>query len=385
MKRRQRALGGGFAALAVGAAGSVGSLRIGHSHAAFVYLSAFGFVMSTLLGVLVLLAIMQAVSARWFVVLRGLVEAVASSAFVLPLLLVPLAVARRILYPETALGTATAPDAPPASLFGLPWMGSGPFLLRSVLYLALWLAYAEALRRASRAEARARPSWFLRRRRELGAVAVVVLGFSGTWATFDWLMSAIPGWNMTSVGLYVLTGGFVSALGVVAVLVAVAERAGVLPPSIGAAHSHALGRLLFASVCLWAYVAVSQLIIVWSADLPREAAFYLPRARGAYRLLAGTLVFGHFVLPFFLLLSRAWKRRTGFVAALGAWLVVMHAVDLYWLVAPGGGAAVSLFDVAPFCGLTGLCVVAGLWLSSAREVVPVRDRELARSLGYESP
>lgn len=374
--------------LAFGVAASIGSAGLGRDHVAFVYLSAFGFVVSTVIGALSLLAMTLVVEARWFVVLRGLCESIASVTLVLPVLFVPLLFYRSVLYPETELARAAAGRASPeqhAAVFGVAWMSPGLFLLRAGLYLALWIAFAEALRRASRDQARARASWLLRKRGAVSAAALVVLGLSGTWAAFDWLMSAIPGWNMTSTGLYVLTGGFTSGLGVLAVLVAQAQRAGVLPKSVGEWHGLALGRLLLASVCLWAYIAVSQLIIVWIADIPHEAAFYAPRAAGNYRYLAGMLIFGHFLVPFFLLLSRALKKRWGFVAALGGWLVLMHALDFYWLLAPGGGAHVSLFDLGPFCAMSALCAGVGLWRSSRVESVPVRDPELARSLGYESP
>jgi hypothetical protein len=264
-------------------------------------------------------------------------------------------------------------------------MSTGPFLLRAAVYLIVWLAIAEALRRAARAQDRDKESWFLANRSRVSAASLPALGLTGSWAAFDWLMSAVPGWNMTSVGLYVLIGGFASALGVLAVLVDSGRRYGVLPTEVGAAHSLALGRLLLAAVCLWAYIAVSQLIIVWIANLPSEAAFYVPRARGGWRYLAALLIFGHFIVPFLLLLSRKWKERSAFVAALGAWIVLMHAVDVYWLIAPSASSAPTVLALGPFVLLSALTLLIGILRSSSEPAFPIRDPELARSLGYESP
>jgi hypothetical protein len=338
---------------------------------AFAYLAAFGFVASTVVGALALLAMTYVVGARWFVVLRRLCLSLATPCLALPVLFLPVAFDLHLIYPWAGSSLASADAitaARRAQAFGHVWMSSGPFL-----------------RRAARAQDRAEQSWFLANRTTMSAASLPALGLTGSWAAFDWLMSAVAGWNMTSVGLYVLIGGFASALGVLAVLVDSARRHHVLPKEVSAAHSLALGRLLFAAVCLWAYIAVSQLIIVWIANLPSEAAFYLPRARGGWRYLAALLIFGHFIVPFLLLLSRQWKERSAFVAALGAWIVLMHAVDVYWLIAPSAGAAPSLLALGPFLLVSACALLTGILRSSSEPAVPIRDPELPRSLGYESP
>jgi len=374
--------------LAVGAGLSVVGALSQPAEQAFAYLAAFGFVASTVVGALALLAMTYVVGARWLVVLRRLCLSLATPALVLPALFLPVAFDLHVIYPWAGSSLASADAitaARRAQAFGHVWMSSGPFLLRALVYLLFWVAIAEALRRAARAQDRGKQSWFLANRSAVSAASLPALGLTGSWAAFDWLMSAVPGWNMTSVGLYVLIGGFASALGVLAVLVDSARRHGVLPKEVSAAHSLALGRLLFAAVCLWAYIAVSQLIIVWIANLPSEALFYVPRARGAWRYLAALLIFGHFIVPFLLLLSRQWKERSAFVAALGAWIALMHAVDVYWLIAPSASAAPSLLALGPFLLLSACALLTGILRSSSQRAVPIRDPELARSLGYESP
>jgi hypothetical protein len=353
---------------------------------AIAYLAAFGALFSTVLGALALLAMMRTLHARWFVALRGLAVALCSTTLLLPVLFLPIALALAELFPWAAAPRANAElwHTRRAQLWGHDWLGSGWFWLRSAVYLALWVALAAYLRRAERARAEPRPE---RRARvtAISAVALPMLGFSGSWAGFDWLMSALPGCNLTSFGLYLLTGGFCAALGSFALLVFGAKQRNVLPAEVGEAHALALGRLLLSSVCLWAYIAVSQLIIVWIADIPREAAFYLPRARGSFRAIAGLLVAGHFIVPFFLLLSRSWKQRFGFLAWLGGWLVLMHALDLYWLVVPSSSPAASWLDAGPFLFMAGLSTLFSHARFSRANAVPARDPELARSLAYESP
>jgi hypothetical protein len=172
---------------------------------------------------------------------------------------------------------------------------------------------------------------------------------------------------------------------VAAIALHVALRSRLLPPEVGAFHVHAIGRLLLTGVCIWAYLAASQLVIVWSANLPNEAGFFLARYRGVFRLLALTLVFGHFAGPFLLLLNRKAKQRSGFVAVIGGWLVLMHAVDMFWLLMPAAPRAPVLFDIAPFLGISALLTAFGVLRFRRLPAVPAHAPELDQSIAYESP
>ena len=371
----------------VGGALFVSPALRGSQQAMLAYLAAFGFAFTTALGGLSVLMIGYVVGARWFVVLRRLAEAISSTVAPLPIFFIPIVASLPVIYPwaqPTRLMLGAEPVRQVA-LWGQLWLSPTWFVVRGALYLGAWLTLAEVLRRGSIAQDRGALSWSKRQRPALSAVGIPALGLTATFATFDWLMSAVPGWNMTGVGLYVLTGGFTSAVGILAVLLAWARNGDLLPSEVGAAHAHAVGRLLLSGVCLWAYLGVSQLIIVWSANLPRESAFYLDRTPGLWRYVAGILVAGHFVVPFLLLLSRALKRRPVFVAALGGWLVLMHALDLYWLIVPGGERRPSVLDAAPFLLLGGVMACVGLRRFFRATAVPQNDPELERSLRYESP
>ena len=48
-----------------------------------------------------------------------------------------------------------------------------------------------------------------------------------------------------------------------------------------------------------------------------------------------TLAIGHFAVPFFLLMSEHAKRRRAVLAAGAVWMLLMHLLDMYWLVMPG--------------------------------------------------
>ena len=99
-------------------------------------------------------------------------------------------------------------------------------------------------------------------------------------------------------------------------------------------HFHDFGKLMFAFVMLWAYLAFSQFLIIWGANLPEEIPWYLDRIRGPWGYVSLLLAFGQFVLPFTLLLSRNLKERPALLAKVAIGILVMRLIDLIWLVEP---------------------------------------------------
>jgi hypothetical protein len=349
------------------------------------YLSAFGFVTTTALGGLVLVMVAHAAGARWFVALRRLAEAIAVTVSILGLFFVPLALGAHALYPWAKPLSGLSEATRHALQHNSVWMSRPAFTLRGWGCLGAWAALAELLRRASLREDRAPNQHANVVQKRLSALGLPLVGFTGTLAAFDWFMSAVPGWSSTIWGLYLLTGGFASAMGVMTIALFFARRRCELPPQVGGDHAHAVGRLLLMSICLWAYMAVSQLVIVWSANLPREAGFYLSRFHASFRPLALLLVFGHFALPFLALLSRRLKQQDSLLAWIGGWVVLMHALDLYWLLAPVSPRGTSWFDLAPFA-LQGAALLSfGLLRFRRAPTFSANAAHFRRSLAYESP
>jgi hypothetical protein len=205
-------------------------------------------------------------------------------------------------------------------------------------------------------------------------------------------MSLQPGWVSNMYGLYVFTSGFVSAIAAIAIGAWLAYWSGLLPEGVGPDHFHALGRLMLMAVILWAYIAFFQLLLIWIANIPHEATFFIARSRGGWPLVNLFLIFGRFVLPFFALLSRPLKRSPVLLAGVGVWLVLMSALDVAWLVIPSAAEHLSLADLAPF-----VCVFALAWaygahlvytrgyLLAPRPVAPPPPAALEEALSYRSP
>jgi hypothetical protein len=362
----------GLALAAVGGAGVLAEATLAPRRALFAWIAAYGFIASVALGALLLVMIMQVAHATWFVVLRPLCGAIASVVVVLAPLFVPLALGIRAVYPWARPLGLLDEDVREAVALELGWMNPRFFLVRSLIYLGTWSTLSIALRRDAA-------------RGVLSAPGIPIVAFTLTFAAFDWILSLNAGWTSDIFGLYVFAGGFSAALGTLAVLAWLARRAGILPDEVRPDTFHALGRVLLTSVILWTYIAFVQLLLIWIGNLPHEISFYLARSRGDWKVFDFILFFGRFLGPFFALLSRPLKRDPALLALVGAWIVLMNAVDFEWLVLPALSERFSLLDIAPFAAALGSSFAFGAWRFFSHAKVPTQDPDFAESLHYESP
>jgi hypothetical protein len=154
---------------------------------------------------------------------------------------------------------------------------------------------------------------------------------------------------------------------------------------ISAAHLRDLGSLLLAFVMLWAYMAFSQYLIIWSGNLPEEIPWYLRRLQGGYQWIGLLLLLFHFGLPFLLLLSTNFKRNARALGILAGLILLMRFVDLFWLVMPAftpANFSVHWMDVAAVLG------VGGIWLAffmrelNRLPLLPIHDPLIVEAVAH---
>lgn len=387
----------GTAALGVGVAALAGALYFGHAQGddfarlQRAWLVGAFFFLSLSLGGLFFVLIQHVTRAGWSVAVRRVAELVAANTIVSALLFTPL-VARVFagdagLYPwadREMLHHSPALEAK-AGFFDARF-----FAVRCAVYFAIWIAIgAWLLKRSSQQDdaADAAPTRALERR---APPLLAVYALSVNFAAFDLLMTLDPHWYSTIFGVYVFAGSVVAFFAFTILSVRWLQR-GSLARCVGVEHFHDLGKFLFAFVFFWSYIAFSQFMLIWYADLPEETEWYRIRLHGPWAIVSAVLLFGHFLLPMAGLLSRHAKRRLAVLTFWAVWLLVMHAVDLFWLVHPRHGepvesigALVKPVDALAFVAVGGLWLFALTRLASKRALVPVGDPRLPESLSFEN-
>jgi hypothetical protein len=217
----------------------------------------------------------------------------------------------------------------------------------------------------------------------LSAGGLIVYGLTITFASFDWIMSLEPHWYSTILGVIILGGQGLSAMAFLILALVWLSRRPPLDRIVVREHLHDLGNLLLAFTMLWAYFSFSQYLIIWSANLPAEIAWYQHRLDTSWRLVGVALIAFHFAVPFVLLLSRRVKRGAALIAKVAIWILVVRVVDLFWWIAPEfhAGFSVSWLDITLPLAMGAVWLGCFVWQLRGRAILPVHDPEFSEALG----
>ena len=375
----------GLAAGVIGLGGALAASMVQGGIARFFqsYLVSFSFLLTITLGALFFVILQHLVRAGWSVVIRRLAEAAAMNLPLLFVFFLPLLAMMGPLY-EWARPEAVAHDPliqAKTSYLNIPF-----FIGRWIVFFAVWILVARYFWSRSTAQDQSGDVGLTKSMERSAGPIMVLFAVVLNFASFDLLMSLKPQWYSTIFGVYIFSGGVVGFFAALPIVVGLLQRDGRLR-GVTDEHWHDFGKLLFAFVVFWAYIAFSQFMLIWYANIPEETSWFLPRTRGGWLPVSWLLLFGHFLGPFFLLLPRTVKRSPKLLVPIAVWLLVMHYVDLYWLVLPTfstEGPPVVAADLLCPIGLTGFYLAAAAHRLRHRPLVPVKDPRLAESLSFEN-
>jgi hypothetical protein len=193
----------------------------------------------------------------------------------------------------------------------------------------------------------------------LGVIHVVFLTFAVTY----WIMSLDPVWYSTIYGVWFMIQELrcAIALGVIIVvgLRALKPFSDIVTPNL----CRDLGWMLEGLTMFWAYISLSQFLIIWSGNLPEEITFYTNRFNGALDVLGGLLIVGQWLFPFLLLLSFNIKRKPEQLVPVAWWIFIFSAIDIWWQVTPFFRVGLKMEDIPAYAlDLGAFAGIGGLWL-----------------------
>lgn len=386
------ALGGVLAVIGLGA--TLGTaMGEGRDRAMFSYLWAFEVFLGLGLAAMGWLVIDHTVRSSWSIVVRRIAETMAVTLPLFALLWIPIwALGSHSLYPWT--------HEHDAILDKKRWFLSDNFFLgRAAFYFIVWSAlswflYSNSVKQDALGDKPAERDALVKKLWKVSGAGIALYGLTQSFAAIDWLMSLQPHWYSTIFGVYYFSASIQAFFAVMVLIALGLQKAGTLKNAITVEHFHDLGKFTYGFTVFWAYIAFSQFILIWYANIPEETIFYMTRLEGGWNWVSYALPLAHFFLPFFFLLSRHIKRsRTGLAMA-AWWTVAMYLVDLYWLILPNYGThgeehhqalfAPTWTDAAALVGMGGAFFAAFGYFLNRNKVVAINDPRLPESLVHEN-
>jgi putative effector of murein hydrolase LrgA (UPF0299 family) len=384
------------------------------------YLVGYMGVLGICLGALFFVMLQHIVRAGWSVVLRRVAENIAWCLPLMALLFVPILVGFDEIFHHWTHADLTT-DAVLRGKSG--WLNKEFFFVRVAIYFVSWIGLAWYFRSKSMAQDETGDPAINLRLSRVAAPGLLVFAMTLTFAAFDWIMSIDPHWFSTIFGVTYFAGAYMAFLAAVTLFTKWLNKRGYLQGALTVEHYHDLGKLMFAFMDFWTYTNFSQYMLIWYANLPEETRWFADRAEGGWGAVGVLLVFGHFFVPFAYLMSRHVKRNSVALIAGATFLLVIHCIDMQFLILPSAtsghgthdGAAhtpagqdhgqavadavqsglgtfphdlgvylhnVHWADFGCFAGVLALAAGFALWNIRRTNLMPLRDPRLSESLHF---
>jgi hypothetical protein len=346
------------------------------------YLVGWYFWFGISLGSLALLMVQHLSGGAWGMVIRRILEAGSRTLPFMFALFIPIIIGLPALY-EWDDATKVAQDV---ILQKKQLYLNAPFWIgRAILFFAIWGGFMYIMNKWSKLEDAEGGFKYATLMEKFSAPGVVIYVFTLTFAITDWVMSLTPHWFSTIFGfLAVVSQGlsvFCFSIAVLTLLASTAPMAGVVTKK----HLHDLGKLTLAFVMLWAYMGFSQLLIIWSGNLPEEISWYQTRMGTSWGWVGIILLVLQFVVPFLILLSQTIKRNPRTLRMLVLFIIVIRMIDIDWLIEPNfhpEGFFVSWLDFAALIGVGGIFVALFLMELAKRPLMPLGAPDLQKTLAH---
>jgi hypothetical protein len=299
------------------------------------YLAAYMLWLGASLGCMAFLMIQHLTGGAWGIVIRRPLEAGMRTLPLMIVLFLPIIAGMKHLYFWTNPANVAANEH--LKELTHSYLTTSGFILRAAVYFVIWGALAFLLDRYSVRQDSPPVRNMSPLFRTISAPGLVLYSFTISFASIDWVMSLTAPWISTIYGMIFIVGECLTGLCVVIIVEAILRGYEPLATALKAKEVHDHGKLVLTFVMLWAYFSFSQLLITWAGNLPEEIVWYTRRLYKGWEYIGLALAAFHFVLPFLLLLSRPFKRKTTTMMWVAGWLIVMRYLDLYWFVEPNFG------------------------------------------------
>ncbi len=354
----------------------------------YAYLTAYMFCLSFCLGALFLVILNHLFDAQWMLPIRRFLEHIACLLFpTMFILWLPIGFLATDIYPWMSPEMRANPDHALHAKY--PLFTINAFYGVSLAIFFVWWFVSSGLRRASLAQDKDGAAAHTRVMRRYAAFGIFAFAFSLTGAAIFWMKALSHQFFSTMYGVYYFAGSVWVTLITTYWLLLYFRNRGDLKDVTRPVTFHDCGVLFFAFTVFYAYIHFGQYFLIWNAAMPEETFWYVAREKGTWWWVGQFTIFGHFWLPFLLLLPIRPKLNVGFMSTMAGWAWVCHYLDLQFNIGPvlyPEGLHLGIYDVLCVGGLLSVLIFMFFRAFNAHAPYPQRDPRVAEAMGvYVEP
>ena len=209
------------------------------------------------------------------------------------------------------------------------------YLIRMVIYFMLWYMMYRFIRNESIKEDIEGGYEHWKKMRVYSTIFIIIFAITSSTAAWDWVLSIDTHWYSTMFGWYVFSSWFVAGIAAITLVIIWLREQGYLP-NLSSDHLHDLGKYIFAFSIFWTYIWFSQFLLIYYANIPEEAVYFVERLKnGQYAWVFYLNIILNFIVPFLVLMTRDSKRHTIFLKIVGWTVLAGHWFDFYLMITPG--------------------------------------------------
>ncbi len=226
---------------------------------------------------------------------------------------------------------------------------------------------------------------FFKKSITFSAVFAVIFGFTISIIVWLLVMSVDAHWYSTIFGIYTFITHWVTSITIMALMILYIRKEGYLK-LVTAEHMHDMGKFMFAFTVFWAYIWLSQYLLIWYAQIPEEMAYYQLRFEN-YKFNFLLNFFMCFCIPFLGLLMRSAKRNPLVMTIFGVIMIMGHYHDVWFMIFPGvfgPGMQIGFLEVGTFLLVGGFFIYWVFTALTKRGLVAINHPYLEESVYHDT-
>ncbi|MFN3555880.1 MAG: hypothetical protein ACK4VN_07965 [Bacteroidales bacterium] len=264
-----------------------------------------------------------------------------------------------------------------------PFLNVPFFMIRIVMYFAIFLLAAWMLRKYARLEDQNADIRYHEKSRYYAQVFIFIGAIFFSFASKDWIMTIDSHWYSTLFGFRNMVLSMYYGSAAIILMVLFLRSQGYFA-KVNDAHFHDLARYLFRFSIVFGYLWFMQFLILWYANIPELTVYYKPRFLGEWQFLFYAELIVNFAIPFIVMMADDIGKKPMVLLSISTLLIVGLWISIFVQIMPGayGPMKFGWLEIGTWLGYAGLYLGATFMALAKHSLVPKNHPFLEESLHH---